>query len=55
MECIILMGVGIIIGMYVTTQIERGIKSKIRNRELINNLKNHEIQKHKKHTKTSGK
>tara|TARA_R100000322_G_C5411636_1_gene184043 strand:- start:7 stop:174 length:168 start_codon:yes stop_codon:yes gene_type:complete len=55
MECIILMGVGIVIGIYIATQIERGISMRINNNKLLKNLKDYEIQEHKKDTKKSNK
>ena len=39
MECIILMGVGIVIGIYIATQIERGISMRINNNKFDENSK----------------
>tara|TARA_R110002051_G_scaffold103198_1_gene174964 strand:- start:25986 stop:26153 length:168 start_codon:yes stop_codon:yes gene_type:complete len=38
MELIIGIGVGVVGGMYLASQIEKGIRSNINNKNLINNL-----------------
>ena len=45
MEIIIVLGVGIVIGMYITSQIKEHISSNINRKELIKNLNEKEKTK----------
>ena len=42
MEAIILIGVGFVAGMYITTQISEWIEGKDTNKELIENIKQYD-------------